>query len=386
MGIDSEPLLGDSVEVKEEQELPEYYGYKKGVDQGPVYRDIGFGISYYIHLMIVIAIAAVYGGDVLNPDESSDSSDEADTDTEDWTGYVYISIICGCAAIVLSAIIFAIMTRLTTRFLWFSTCLSLILTIIFLIIGKGGVTLAILLLFHSCYLCCFLRYIPFAQVNMITAITAIHANWGVILVAFNILLMSFVLAFTSLLAISGVAKANEVKGCDVDEGCEEARFIFLIFSLYWIQQVMKNTIHVIVAGTVGTWWISPEEASSWLSRGVLDSTRRATTYSFGSICYGSLIVAIVEALKTIENLGRMNHEDTNILMCLVECILDCIESFFEYFNKWAYVYVVSSTTCYFLVLKQILSHPFLMSRACMDTLIVRLEKMSLSYLRLVVGK
>mmetsp|Transcript_8473 Transcript_8473/g.12279 ORF Transcript_8473/g.12279 Transcript_8473/m.12279 type:complete len:209 (+) Transcript_8473:1011-1637(+) len=61
------------------------------------------------------------------------------------------------------------------------------------------------------------------------------------------------------------------------------------------------------------------------------------TTSFGSICFGSLIVAIIQALRQLAN--QMRQQDDGILLCLAECILSCLESIVEYFNKWAYVYV-----------------------------------------------
>ena len=73
----------------------------------------------------------------------------------------------------------------------------------------------------------------------------------------------------------------------------------LMLSLYWTQQVIKNVVHVTVAGTVGTWWWAPLEADSFCSEGVRSSHSRALTYSFGSICFGSLVVAIVQALKSM---------------------------------------------------------------------------------------
>jgi hypothetical protein len=33
------------------------------------------------------------------------------------------------------------------------------------------------------------------------------------------------------------------------------------------------------------------------------------------------------------------NEDFNILVCVIDCLLACIEGMLEYLNKWAYVYV-----------------------------------------------
>lgn len=62
------------------------------------------------------------------------------------------------------------------------------------------------------------------------------------------------------------------------------------------------------------------------------------TTSFGSICFGSLIVAILEALRTLANAARNNDDGNAILLCIAECILSCLASIVEYFNRWAFIY------------------------------------------------
>ena len=62
------------------------------------------------------------------------------------------------------------------------------------------------------------------------------------------------------------------------------------------------------------------------------------TTSFGSICFGSLLVAIVQALRALANQAQAEG-DAGILACIAECILACLASILEYFNKWAFVYV-----------------------------------------------
>ena len=101
-------------------------------------------------------------------------------------------------------------------------------------------------------------------------------------------------------------------------------------------QVIQNTLVCTTVGTVGTWWFAPQEATSFFSQGLKDSIFRATTYSFGSICFGSLFVTIVEAF---ESLRKYVAEDGAIGACLIDCILGCIQGIIEYVNKWAYVYV-----------------------------------------------
>jgi len=114
--------------------------------------------------------------------------------------------------------------------------------------------------------------------------------------------------------------------------------LFLLFlSLFFTQQVLESCVHVTVAGTVGTWWVAPEE-SGCCSRAVCNSFIRTITTSFGSICFGSLLVAIIQALRSLAATAR-NNGDCALFACIAECILSCLAQLVEYFNKWAFIYV-----------------------------------------------
>jgi len=89
---------------------------------------------------------------------------------------------------------------------------------------------------------------------------------------------------------------------------------------------------------VATWWFNPAEASSFFSSALRDSTIRALTFSFGSICFGAFLVSIVRALRVTLQYARQN-DDAQFLVCILECILRCIEDVIDYLNKWAYIYV-----------------------------------------------
>ena len=51
-----------------------------------------------------------------------------------------------------------------------------------------------------------------------------------------------------------------------------------------------------------------------------------------------MLVAILQALRALASAARGNG-DGNFLACIAECILGCLASILEYFNKWAYIYV-----------------------------------------------
>lgn len=141
--------------------------------------------------------------------------------------------------------------------------------------------------------------------------------------------------------------------------------IGMLLSFFWTIQVVQNIFHTTIAGVVGTWWFDPEEAQSAAARGdggccsccgcspaIYNSLHRSIIYSFGSICFGSLLVGIVQVLQFIVRFGRGQRdqqrrrfrqqrriEATDFMFCLLQYLVDALEHLLEYFNTWAFVYV-----------------------------------------------
>lgn len=93
---------------------------------------------------------------------------------------------------------------------------------------------------------------------------------------------------------------------------------FLLLALYWVCQVIKNSVHVTVSGTCATWFfMNPIPSNPTLGSfrrffffSILEKVTkvcliyylffcRAMTTSFGSICLGSLLVALLQTLRAI---------------------------------------------------------------------------------------
>ena len=97
---------------------------------------------------------------------------------------------------------------------------------------------------------------------------------------------------------------------------------------------------------MGTWCFDVQEATSCCSPAVTSSLYRSLTYSFGSICFGSSVQALMMALRAIvENARNQRNQQGQggdcgaILLCILQCILQLLEDIVEYFNQWAYVFV-----------------------------------------------
>eukprot|EP00984_Skeletonema_dohrnii_P004614 scaffold1634_cov118-Skeletonema_dohrnii-CCMP3373.AAC.12 len=266
------------------------------------------------------------------------------------TQHTSVTLIAAASSFTLSTISLTLMTTcpkfLIQLSLLFSLLLSLLITATSFyyqqyIAGAFGV---LFFLMSCCYACCVWRRIPFAAANLNTGLTAVKRNGGVFVTSVWITVVSFGYLVVWMVAMVGVYDATAATaGVEGNTNVQPSwGYLFLLLlALFWTQQVFQNTIHVIVAGVVSTWWFAPDEASSCCSVAIKDSFIRATTCSFGSICFGSLLVAIIQTLRSMVESAR--HDSSNdgcaaFVLCLVDCLLQCLQGILEYFNKFAYIY------------------------------------------------
>lgn len=308
-------------------------------------RDPIFALLLYANVASIVAVAGIYGTAAFG--EAIDDS----TSGYNYEGYVYATAILGLVAIVLSGLTLPIMMCIPELLIKVSLVMMLILSGVMMVMSFlsgsifGGIFGLIFFAIFVCYARAVWSRIPFASVNLLTACTAVKKNIGVILVAYFFVALAF--GWTILWSISLMGVWEKVietetvtggQGQEIEQSNANYGYLFLLFlSYFFTHQVIQNTMHVTVAGTVGTWWFSPDDATSCCSSGMMGSLFRALTTSFGSICFGSLLVAILQSLKALAQSARNN--DNGILICIAECILGCLESILEYFNKWAFVYV-----------------------------------------------
>lgn len=312
----------------------------KGAKQANRCRDPIFALLLYVNIGGIAATAGIYGTKAF-----SDALDDvADASSANYIGYMYVTLICAVFSIVLSGITLPIMMCIPTLLVKVSLLFMLILSGAMVVMSfyygnqLGGIIGAVFFLIFLCYAKAVWSRIPFASVNLLTATTAIKANLGAIFVAYLFVGIAFGWTILWSIALMGVS-ADVYIEADGNGGAASVNYglLFVLFvSFFFTHQVIQNSVHATIAGTVGTWWFTPED-SGCCSAGITGSLIRTFTTSFGSICFGSLIVAVIQALRALANAARDN--DNQIFVCIADCILGCLQSIMEYFNKWAFVYV-----------------------------------------------
>jgi hypothetical protein len=119
---------------------------------------------------------------------------------------------------------------------------------------------------------------------------------------------------------------------------------FLVFSLYWTCQVIQNVVHVTCCGVYASWYFL-YETSNMPSSPTASSFKRATTTSFGSVCLGSLLVAIIQTIRAFFATLRGSADQDNYALGFVSALMDCflmvIDALIQYFNRYAFVQVAT---------------------------------------------
>ena len=372
-----------SLELRGQQQPPTAYNYpsntnfgeyqKVGEDQPRRCNDGAFAILFIVHLAVMVGVAATYApqmiADVASSASSSNSgtrhlfslianvdndisntitnqhrsleegySDESsngDSGTNDIQDMLTLLGISGIIALLLSSGVLGVMIRHAELLIKVALLFNIICTGIFAIgsffISPFSAIIGLLLFIFTAYYAYIVwGRIPFAAANLVCATTAVKSNMGLSFLAYSSL--PIMLGWSCWWLVSFVSTIYVTSGCDGQGNCSSPPGILvfaLLLSYHWTFQVIKNVIHVTVAGTVGTWWFVPSEGTSFCSHGVRDSLVRSLTTSFGSICLGSLLVAIIEALKSMVRNLRESENGGGILLCLAECLLACLADVME---------------------------------------------------------
>eukprot|EP00164_Ancoracysta_twista_P000945 GFYU01001238.1.p1 GENE.GFYU01001238.1~~GFYU01001238.1.p1 ORF type:complete len:530 (+),score=120.32 GFYU01001238.1:32-1621(+) len=201
--------------------------------------------------------------------------------------------------------------------------MGLLTIVVFSTAGALGILFLLFFLLSCWYVYYARRRIPFATVMLENTTMIVKKYPSTIYVSVASLITVFCFALCFLFAyLATVANKSSIAG------------VYILFCFYWATQAISGVEHVTIAGLFGNWCFSG--GAQMPANPVLGSAKRALTTSFGSIAYGSLLIAII---KTIRALVRSQEDQGGALQCFVQCCLSCLEQLIQYFNKYAFVQV-----------------------------------------------
>ncbi|KAJ3277565.1 putative choline transporter, neither null mutation nor overexpression affects choline transport [Borealophlyctis nickersoniae] len=190
--------------------------------------------------------------------------------------------------------------------------------------------------------------VPFAKVMLKTVIRLLIKFPATLFVSFVGLVLSAAFSIAWILSLAGVQVYMNEKGSS--SGALYAVYVAMLLIFYWTIQVIKNTVHVTVSGLFATIYFQGVTSANSQSVTVpvrnptAKSAGRALTTSFGSICFGSLLIAIIQTIRQLaQNFSRDMQNSGNIFLiivgCCLSCILICLEGMLAYFNLYAFTQV-----------------------------------------------
>lgn len=335
-----------------------------------------FAVLFLAQAMTLLAFGGLGVMNLIAYDPEDTSSNNKHTEEEDEIyGYVAL-ILCFFLALATTIVVVAAavlsfllrQTGATKKMIEFSMMLSpfcfVALAIACLVAGinEMAVIFAIAGLFGIWYATVVWHRIPVAAANLAVAMTAVKSHQrGLIGLGYFMTLVTITWTCMWILAVGQISYMGTSSGVvwectdkDNNEDCSLTTggswiFLALLLSLYWTLQVIKNLFHTTVAGVVGSWWFSPspndEQEAALVDNGrsskrvVYDSWIRSSVYSLGSICLGSLVVALLQLLQTLVRSARQRggrNGGGGLLWCMLQCVVDQIERLAEYINKWAF--------------------------------------------------
>jgi hypothetical protein len=215
---------------------------------------------------------------------------------------------------------------------------------------SAGIVYAIFVVF---YIICFISWIPRIpfSVLMLQTVIDVSKNYGHV---FRVSLIGGFIAtafgaWFSVTLVSVYARyypGNQA--CTTEGGCSSGKVIgllvFITFAAYWTTEIIKNVMHVTISGVYGSWYFCAQKPGGFPKGSTRGAFKRSMTYSFGSISFGSLLVAIIQLLRQACSIARQNEAaQGNIVGTIAFCILGCFISILDwaiqFINEYAFSYI-----------------------------------------------
>lgn len=297
------------------------------------WRDLPFSILFVLHLFGFIALFVISAFKYKN--SNTNTNNEIYTPTDWGNVRSFIGICCACAAfsLIVSFTYITIIKKFARQVIIgtiIASVLFWIISAVFVMTQGLYIYGGILLLFafiNAFFFFLWRSRIPFATTVLKTVASVIEQYPGSTYIAYASYLVQFLFVFLWACCVVFAQSFPQTIMIVIS--------IFLLFSFYWTSQVIKNTIHVTTSGAVATWYFM--RGTGMPHNPTLASFRRTVTTSFGSVCLGSLLVALLQTLRAI--LRGIKGRVGSLIAAILDCILGLIESLFQYFNRYAFAQV-----------------------------------------------
>lgn len=274
-------------------------------------------------------------------------------------------------AFVLSWAYFLAARAFTKQFVWITGILNCVMAVgtavyyLYRHLWGAGIVFALFAVFAIFCFISWIPRIPFAVVMLqqaqdIARMKRVHVFTvsligGIVAIAFGAWFSCTLVGIYAAYEPSN-AGANANPACTQLGGCSSGRVIglivFITFAGYWITEFIKNTIHTVIAGVYGSWYFCAGKPGGIPKGATMGAFKRATTYSFGSISLGSLIVAIINMLRQACSIAQnTSAQDGNIIgtifFCCLQCLIGILQWAVQFINRYCFAVIALYGKAYF---------------------------------------
>ncbi|KYK56454.1 DUF580 domain protein Pns1 [Drechmeria coniospora] len=335
----------------------EKYGFEQAFKiEKPKWNDIWAGILFLLVCAGFVAVSAIAIQGYSSSTHGKGIYNSTNTFTLNSNTLILFAFVL-VIAFVFSWLYVWVARLLPKQFIWITGILNIIWTLgtaIYYLYQKywsAGVVFLIFALLTAFAFYTWIPRIPFSALMLKSTIDVSKKYGHVYLVSLigGLLATAFAAWFSiTMVAIYVKYEPSSSNPNCANGGCSDAKIIglmvFITFAGYWISEWLKNTIHTIISGVYGSWYFCVHNFPHAATRG---AAKRALTYSFGSISFGSLLVAIIQFLRQICSVARQQAVDDGgiggmigcVIFCFLGCLLSLLEWALQFLNRYAFCHI-----------------------------------------------
>jgi uncharacterized membrane protein len=160
---------------------------------------------------------------------------------------------------------------------------------------------------------------------MLETITSITRKYpSTIMIGIVSLIIQTAYSFWFMLTVVGIYEAWYSSASNNSK--LNCAMVFLVFSYYWTSQVIAYVTHVTLAGIFATVYF----LNDGIKHPIWGSAKRALTTSFGSICFGALLMAFINLVRYFLSIAQNSTDNPvfSFLICIIQCIVNCAAGLF----------------------------------------------------------
>lgn len=323
-------------------------------------RDVIWAV-FFLGTAIAVGAFAVMVSDVVMEEAKKQRLDSGLDGAEEANLFQQAMLACagaGFCSLFMAILFLEVLKRYTECLVWVALLLCPIMLVFgglalmmfgwavdgegFGLVMAGGIGFLIGICLGTCVVFCWRDMIPFTVLLIQTVVEVMkkHPTMILISIAGSVLAIcwSLLVGFAVLGLQFHERAVHENDGLFWSDSLLHGVVKFALCLVYlWGGLVMANVASVACCGVFGRWFFGQD-----MDGAVRPSLKAAMTTSFGSICFGSFLVATIRALYMVVDMAqRAAAEDGNLvvvlILCVVKCCLDCVGDLVEWFNEFAYV-------------------------------------------------